>query len=294
MQRSGDTDDDALVILHMFSPVKFSNGDYGVSRGEGAPPKRIRGITGPDADGVELTLQRFANCYSNNNPSGSSVKIVAGVSNDVADDPISAAGAAHGRAWGDLVVRMNNWAASQSINGQVSFNGGLDAEHYFTNSSSGALDWSSGYKNRNGGWNLFFYGDAEGCPSDKNPSTVCSWARADIASLAWEQGEVTPFPQIYDEEPDSANPPTSVNAQQWQRLSEWTAGRAAGRMNFAGGLSQKAACGSGCPGIANSPKEAWRDLWEEVNCVFDSGGCSTTDDLRWTTNISYNQSTPSA
>jgi len=112
--------------------------------------------------------------------------------------------------------------------------------------------------------------------------------------LAWKLGEVTPFPQTYDEEPDSANPPTSVNAQQWQKLSEHTAATGDGRMNFSGGLSQKAACNPGqCPGTENPPKEAWRDLWQEINCVFDSGSCTTTDDLRWTTNIADNQVTPS-
>lgn len=159
---------------------------------------------------------------------------------------------------------------------------------------SPAKAWTNGYRAGNGNWNLVFYGDAGGCPSDKYPGWTCDWSATNIEYMAWTAGETNPFPQIYDEEPSSANPPTSVSAQQWQKLSTDQA-VIYGGMNFTGGLSQKAACGGGCSGTALSPKDAWRDLWRELNCVYDPDAyeCRTGDDLRWTSNLAYNQSTPS-
>ncbi|GBC86948.1 hypothetical protein HRbin12_00948 [bacterium HR12] len=293
-QVANTTDDDAFVILHFFAPQKFPDGRFGASRYTGASQK-ISGVTGPDATGIELTLQRFANCYQNNNPAGSTVKIVAGVSNDVVDDPQAAVTRNHGEAWGDLIRRMNNWARDKGISDEVTFNGGLDAERGLANSIDKVKAWIDGYRASNGSadWNLFFYGDAAGCPSDKDPSTTCNWPANDIIDISWARLEITPFPQIYDEEPDTADPPTSVNAQQWQRLSKRSYNNGTGRMNFSGGLSQYAACQDvgGCPGLENRPKESWRDLWEEINCVYDgAGACVTADDLRWTTQLDWDQS----
>jgi hypothetical protein len=105
----------------------------------------------------------------------------------------------------------------------------------------------------------------------------------------------TAFPQIYDEEPGTADPPTSVNAQQWQKLSERAVALGEGRINFSGGISQRQACidqdhPPSCFEVELSPKNAWRDLWNEVNCTYDSGGCATDDDLRWTSELTWDQS----
>lgn len=153
-------------------------------------------------------------------------------------------------------------------------------------------NWIDGYKSTNGSWNLFFYGGAAGCPTDQNPSNTCNFAADDLINISWARLEITPFPQIYDEEPDTANPPTSLNAQQWQKLSKRSFDNGTSKMNFSGGLSRYLACQQvTCPaGTANRPKESWKDLWEEINCVYDGGGtCNTTDALRWTTQMSWNQ-----
>ncbi len=214
-------------------------------------------MTGPNAAGIERTLQRFANCYESNNPAGSAVKIVAGVTNDAVADPQAAVTRNHGEAWGDLILRMNNWAASRNIEGQVSFNGGLDAEHSFQDDVDKVKAWVDGYVAENGNRNLFFYGDAEGCPSDKYPNWSCTWSANDIIDISWSRGEVTPFPQIYDEEPDTANPPTSMNAQRWQRLSKRSYDNGTSRTNFAGGLSQYLACQDvGAGGVEEEPCDA--------------------------------------
>lgn len=297
-QAANTTDDDAFVILHFYAPQVFPNGAFGASMGAAGNAKRISGATGANAAGLELTLQRFAECYASNNPSGSTVKVVAGVTNDDVDDPKSAVTNGHGQAWGDLIVRMNNWAASASagyINGQVSFNGGFDPEPGFDSNVNPAKHWTNGYRAANGNWNLFYYGGgAAGCPSDKHPGYTCTWNHVDIEYMAWTAGETTVFPQIYDEEPPEADPPTSVNAQQWQKLS-LNVHLMYGRMNFSGGLSQKADCQPDCGGAGLGPKDSWRDLWNELNCTYDPDAyeCYTADDLRWTTNIAHNQETPS-
>jgi len=294
-QTANTIDYDAFVFLHFFAPVRFANGDYGGSRGTAGAPQRISGVTGPNATGIELTLQRFANCYANNNPSGSTVKIVAGVTNDRVNDPIESVTSGHGRAWGNLIVRMNNWAANQGLASQVSFNGGMDAEEGLANNMNQIQNWETGYRVQNGNWNLFFYGGAAGCPSDKDPNNTCNFPANDLIGISWSLGEVTPFPQIYDEEPPEADPPTSVNAQQWQRLSKRSYNNGTTRMNFSGGLSQFESCKGretdpDCLGLDLRPKESWRDLWDEINCTYDGGApCPTQDDLRWTTSISDDQ-----
>jgi len=294
-QSANTIDDDAFVILDFFAPIQLNNGDYGGSRGEAGAAERISGVTGPDATGIELTLQRFANCYANNNPSGSKVKIVAGVSNDVVNDPNPAVNNGHGSAWGNLVVRMNAWAANHSLASQVSFNGGMDAEHGLADNMSQIQHWENGFRDNNDSWNLFFFGGAAGCPSDKYPNWTCDFNRDDLIGIAWSLGEVTPYPQVYDEEPSSADPPTSVHAQQWQKLSKHSYSNGTGRMNFSGGLSQFEACkgresSPDCDGLDLRPKASWRDLWDEINCTYDGGGsCVTADDLRWTTSISDDQ-----
>lgn len=123
---------------------------------------------------------------------------------------------------------------------------------------------------------------------------ACTWPRDDIVYVSWSTGQTTPFPQIYDEEPGTANPPTSVNAQQWQKLSARAVALNQGRMNFSGGLSQLQACiDTGhppeCSGTELRPKWSWRDLWDEINCTYTSGSCNTSDDLRWTTELTWDQ-----
>lgn len=291
-QASNSIDDDALVFLHFHAPQVFSNGDYGASMGA-APPKRIGGVTGPNASGIELLLQKYGNCYANSNPAGSTLKLVAGVTNDDPADPQSSVTSGHGSAWGNLIVRMNNWAANQGIGTQVSYNGGFDPEPGFFSSVGPAKSWTNGYRNGNGNWNLVYYGGANGCPSDKNPNGTCTWPHQDIEYMAWTAGETVVFPQIYDEEPSDADPPTSVNAQQWQKLSA-NVEPIYGRMNFIGGLSQLSQCSPNCGGAGNGPKASWRDLWNELNCTFDPDAfeCRTEDDLHWTTDLADNQAVP--
>jgi hypothetical protein len=171
-----------------------------------------------------------------------------------------------------MVQNANNWATTNRVNSRLSFNGAFDAESSFSATVTQAKNWINGYRNANTGWNTFFYGGAAGCPSDKNPNTTCNWPRDDIIYLAWSSGKTTAFPEIYDEEPPSANPPTSVNAEQWQLLSERAVALGQGRINFAGGLSQYQACvdlghPQDCSGLEERPKAAWTDLWDELNWV---------------------------
>jgi hypothetical protein len=77
-------------------------------------------------------------------------------------------------------------------------------------------------------------------------------------------------------QPLDANPPTSVNAQQWKKLSKRAYNQGNGRMNFSGGLSQFESCKGretdpDCLGLDLRPRESWRDLWDEINCTYDGG-----------------------
>lgn len=273
---------DAFIIMHFFAPMEFSAGVYGASRG-----------SGPDQTSTDIRLaaQKLGSCWFNNSTSGKTLKIAMGVTSDPLDDAVTAG---HGRAWALMVADANRWAVNQRYSARLSFNGAFDAEPSFGGTVRAAKDWIDGYRNANTGWNVFFYGDAEGCPSDKNPSSTCSWPRDDIIYIAWRNGYTTAFPQIYDEEPSTADPPTSVNAQQWQTLSERAVALGYGRINFAGGLSQYRACVDTnhppeCDGAELRPKAAWRDLWDEVNCTYGPSPCTTNDDLRWTTQLTWKQ-----
>jgi hypothetical protein len=281
-QLAGTIDADAFIIMHFFAPWRDSaTGNYGASRsGNFQTNAQIRSVT-----------QRLGECWFLGTGAARTLKIAMGVTSDNSYGQVTSA---HGSAWANMVANANNWAATNGYNSRLSFNGAFDPEPGFGATVSQAKNWMDGYRNANTGWNVFFYGAANGCPSDKSPTSVCTWPRDDIIYLAWQTGVTTAFPQIYDEEPPSANPPTSVNAQQWQKLSERAVNLGKGRINFAGGLSQYQACidqnhPQECTGTENTPQASWKDLWNEVNCTFDSGTCTTNDDLRWATQLTWHQ-----
>jgi len=282
-QRTGSIAPDAFVVLHFFSAMKFSNGDFGATRSNGDDATTAE---------VRTSAQKYGSCWYNGNPgAGSTLKIAMGVTNDLMTTTWAYN---HGRAWANMVNNANDWAVTNGYNSKLSFNGGLDAEHVLNSSAAPGKDWADGYRSAVDPWNYFFYGDAGGCPSDKYPSWTCDYNQDDILYMAWKLGVTTGFPQIYDEEPASASPPTSVNAQQWQKLSERAYNNGDGRINFSGGLSQKAGCTflghpSSCSGRELGPKDSWKDLWNEVNCTYDQGTCTTSDDLRWTSQITWDQ-----
>ena len=279
-QLSGTIASDAFVILHFFAAKKFSGGGFGATRS-----------SGPDQETQEIrqAAQRYGECWYEEGPgAGRTLKIAIGTTNDLLE---SAWAYEHGSAWAGMVERANDWSATQGYNAKLSFNGAMDAEAGW-GPVGRVTSWARGYRDENTGWNYFYYGDAASCPSDKNPTWVCNWDTDDLIYVAWRIGVTTTFPQIYDEEPPAATPPTSVNAQQWSRLSKRSFNNGTGRINFAGGLSQKKACNeqSGCPGLELSAKDSWRDLWDEINCTYGGGNpCVQADDLRWTSVLSWSQ-----
>ncbi len=280
-QNAGTVASDAFIIMHFFAPWRSSTGEYGASRqGNFQTNSQLR-----------AAAQKLGQCWFNGTGSGKTLKIAMGTTSDNSYGQVTSG---HGSAWATMVANANNWAATNGYNSRLSLNAAFDAESGFSASVTQAKNWMDGYRNANTGWNVFFYGAAAGCPSDKYPTSTCNWPRDDIIYLAWKNGKTTAFPQIYDEEPSTANPPTSVNAQQWQLLSERAVNLGMGRINFAGGLSQYQACVDRnhppeCSGAEERPKTAWRDLWDEVNCTYDSGTCTTNDDLRWTTQLTWQQ-----
>lgn len=285
-QNATTIDGDAFIFMHFFGPMRFTSGggtSYGASRSSG--PDETTGQ-------IRTAAQKLGQCWYNKTSEGETLKIAMGVTND---NTFSAVTAAHGNAWALMVKAADDWAATNSYSSRLSFNGGFDAEPSFS-SLQEATNWITGYKNANTGWNVFFYGGASGCPSDKNPGYVCTWSQDNLIDLAWDTGVTTPFPQIYLEyPPGDPGPPTSEQAQQWQLLSARAVVLGEGRMNFSGGLSQKQACidlghpAPQCTGTELAPNLSWRDLWDEINCTYGPGSCTTNDDLRWTTQLTWKQ-----
>jgi hypothetical protein len=156
-QRSGLVDVDAFVVLHFFAAIKFSAASFGATR-----------LGGPDqtTSQIRTAAQRYGECWFNGNPGGGrTLKLALGVTNDLLQ---SSWAGAHGEAWANMVTNANDWASTNGYAAKLSFNGAIDAEDTF-GTAPPAKNWANGYRNASSPWNYFYYGDAEGCPSDKNP-----------------------------------------------------------------------------------------------------------------------------
>lgn len=108
---------------------------------------------------------------------------------------------------------------------------------------------------------LYAANSADGCPSDRSGATGCNngWSVADVHYVASGAADtLRAMPQIYRTD--------GIQARQWSHISAWGVDNGEGPVRFDGALSQRKACQQrSCDATDNSPRTAWRQLWDELN-----------------------------
>ena len=179
----------------------------------------------------------------------------------------------HGQAWATMVNEANDWAAQKGYSQHVRFAGANDIELSWGGPGR-TRAWVRGYDSV-ARWPYFDYGDAAACP----PRGDChgAWTVDDVWYVAWGARSARPLPEIYN--------PSGIMAEQWYRLSLYSARRHGSRMLIAGVMSQRAACRQSrdpCRGMNNTPAKAWHQLHRWLN-----RDRRTAQDLRWSTDIAW-------
>lgn len=155
-------------------------------------------------------------------------------------------------------VEQPDRAAAPGEEPMVRVAGAVDAEPGWS-SPRWARDWVDAFTAASD-LTLYAANSADGCPSDRSGATRCNngWTVSDVHYVATgADPALRAVPQIYRTD--------GIQARQWAHVSAWGARTGAGPVSFAGALSQARACEQrGCSGTNNPPKDAWRQLWEEL------------------------------
>jgi hypothetical protein len=134
--------------------------------------------------------------------------------------------------------------------------------------------WAAGFSSSPAGLNYFDFGSADGCPTHgtgQGPPGPCNWGwtQNDIYQVSWLVSTALPLPEIYTTD--------HSNAQQWQQISLYGYdNNPGGILYFWGAQSQLQAWNQRCAplnplpppciGVNNPPADAWRFLYDAVNC----------------------------
>ncbi|MDQ2983647.1 MAG: hypothetical protein M3R70_06960 [Actinomycetota bacterium] len=214
-------------------------------------------------------LQGFWDCA----PLGAYVRLGIGTSNYR-----GATGFAHGRAWANMIDRLNAFInAPPSYASMESARGASDIELGW-NTPAASRAWVDGYASAYASPSLYWdYGDAAGCPPYGNCAN--GWTQEDVYHVAWGVAPAYPLPQIYCEACYSGDT-RGGQSRQWQRLSLYGHTNHAGHaMEFVGAMTQWAAAGRCC---TNAPAQGWSQLSADLNS--DS---RTAQQLESSTDITY-------
>jgi hypothetical protein len=184
----------------------------------------------------------------------------------------------HGRAWATMVNDINNDIAARGYQRQADAVGAADIEVSWGTSSTGRR-WVDGYDDSSR-WPMYNFGDAAGCRQTGTTAVPArcgssSWFQDDLYYVTWGAPPTWGVPEIYRED--------GAQARQWQQISKWATLAGKDRILFAGTLTQRGACGAGCPGTNNAARDGWTQLRDA--CADDAGtalgALPFAADIRW-------------
>jgi hypothetical protein len=164
----------------------------------------------------------------------------------------------HARAWATMVNATNDDISAHGYQRQADAVGAADIEVSWGTSSTGRR-WVDGYAAVDE-WPYYNVGDAAGCRQTGTAATPArcgssSWFQDDLYYITWQSPPAWGVPEIYRED--------GAQARQWQQISKWGTLAGKSRIGFAGSLTQHAACGAGCSGTNNTPRDGWDQLVAE-------------------------------
>ncbi len=199
---------------------------------------------------IEKATEAFLQGYWDCSPSWTQIRVVIGTNNYHGVTTFE-----HGKAWGELVKRVNEWIVSgDDYSSRESARGGNDMELDW-NTPAATRAWVDGYASATQ-YTLYNYGDCAGCPSDLDPTSVPhnGWTLEDVWYISWGAAPAWPLPQIYH--------PDGYQAAQWQALSRYSYQVHGQQMVLLGALTQWAAAGDCC---TNPPDHGWTQLWDALS-----------------------------
>lgn len=259
---------DSVVVLDFSYPVCNTDGSFGAE---------LFGFGPVPLSEIQTAAQNLALGYYQCSVSDTESNLVIGVGTN--NRPMSCETSQeitdHGTAWAGMVNQVNQWAIGQGIFGQVQAYGANDIEIGW-NTPTLSRDWIAGYEEVND-YPLIHFGDAAGCPYEDNPDWMCggAWTQEDVWYVSWGASASLPLPLIYLT--------NGVHAQQWASLSQYGVENHGSRMDFTGVFTQSQACEQwGCSGTDNTPEQAYRQLYDELN-----KSPETAQELNWSTDIRW-------
>jgi hypothetical protein len=270
----------SLVILAFGTP-KFRNETHGVKtplQDTFLPLNTVLQASAYYIIGLNNGLRRGSNPQVK-------VRVIVGTNNF--DDGTNNLTAQHGDIFGNIPVRLRDWLNRNNVR-NILPHGGSDIELAYS-SPQQTFTWLRGYREaqrRLNGPALISFGASEGCPQSGSSATtgICRpsentpwvWTQSEAVQAHWALG--LPIPQIYSN--------GGGNARAWQQLMLHGNLRFNRSLLLPGVLTQSMACmqvtDPQCPLLDNTPEEAWRQLYCELNS--DS---RTAQPLRRATDIMY-------
>lgn len=224
---------------------------------------------------VQQFVRGYAYCRQD---SGYQLFVGIGTSNSRIDVRSDGWIAGHGRSWASMVKAVSDWA-DHHYPGIVRIYGAWDAEPSWS-SVHKATQWMDGYQSFVGHRPVYANFSADGCSWTSSDNAGCNngWNQHHVWDLAWQRPPAMPIPQIYAT--------SGVNAQQWQRISEYGANHHGRPLFFYGTMTQVGACQQvgGCEGTTdNSPHSARDQLLMHLNSngLTSQEEIESTTDMRW-------------
>lgn len=175
----------------------------------------------------------------------------------------------HGKAWADMIARINTWVIDQGYANRVWVAGASDIELSW-NSAEVTHAWVNGF-DQNDQDNYIFYnfGACEGCDVSISPDVfpkpdkliTGDWTYTKVHYSAWGADPAWPIPEIYRND--------GWNANQWANVSMVGVELGFTPMYFLSALTQYQAClgssDTSCPTLDNTPVEGWSQLMKAIN-----------------------------
>ena len=257
---TGRRGESGLLVLAFGQPIAVGLG-YGASIYSSFVPASTAQV----AEAAKGYLRGYAECSS-----AQRLQVGLGINNYKGET-----NANHGRAWAQMVNSVDEWLAGQPYSDRVSVAGAIDAEPSW-NTAGNTRAWVDGFTGATT-QPLVNFGACDGCPTALRPNQQPNngWKVEDVWYISAGARNTLALPEIYLT--------GGIHADQWYRVSlhGYTAhGR---RIDFAGTLTQFAACQErGCIGTDNTPAQGWSQLYNAVNAdIRTATSLPASSDITW-------------
>lgn len=244
----------------------------------GSPGTSMWGAGGRTTDEIGELVRSFVRGYTYCRQSiDYQLLIGVGTSNSAIENRSDDWLVGHGQDWATMVKETSDWV-DRHYPGTTRIYGAYDAEPSWS-SYGKARQWMDGYEDVADNRPLHANYSADGCSWTSSDNASCNngWNQQHIWELAWAAPPAMPMPQIYAT--------SGVNAQQWQKVSEYGARHHDQPMAFVGTMTQSGACQQigGCQGTDNTPHAALDQLLDHLNqsSHTEHGDIASTTDMRW-------------